>query len=66
MNKGKANINLVTMGKLDSKTGENWDEVGLTLSSIDPAPLFMPKLNRWLFSEKREEVPTEADGENVK
>ena len=63
MNKGKANINLVTMGKLDNKTGENWDEVGLTLSSIDPAPLFMPKLNRWLFSEKREEVPEETDGE---
>jgi uncharacterized protein (TIGR02231 family) len=62
MNKGKANINLVTMGKLDNKTGEDWDEVGLTLSSIDPAPLHMPKLDRWLFSEKREEV-IEADGE---
>jgi hypothetical protein len=60
---GTAQINLVTMGIIQNKTGETWDEVNVTLSSIDPAPLFLPRLNRWLFSEKREEeIVPESEG----
>lgn len=57
--KGIANINLVSFGQIKNETGENWKDVKITLSSIDPTPLYLPKLNRWLFSEKREEVPQE-------
>tara|TARA_B100001971_G_C18268012_1_gene596247 strand:+ start:36 stop:1319 length:1284 start_codon:yes stop_codon:yes gene_type:complete len=53
---GKVNIDLVSFGKIENKTGEDWDDVKITLSSIDPTPLYLPQLNRWLFSEKREEV----------
>lgn len=48
-----AEIQLVTGGFVEQHTGENWNDVKLTLSTVDPAPLFMPKLEKWVFAEKR-------------
>jgi len=62
---GTASINLVTMGKLTNNTGEDWIESALTLSSLDPSPLILPKLNRWVFSEKREEVLEDQGMEEI-
>lgn len=62
---GKANINLISFGKVKNETGEDWKDVNVTLSSIDPTPLYLPKLNRWLFSEKREELSVKESGAGV-
>ncbi len=52
-----ASIELVTAALVEQHTGENWDHVQLTVSTLDPLPLYLPKLKRWTFSEKRIEAP---------
>src|SRR5262249_22861423 len=54
---GTADIRLVTAGLVEQHTGENWEKVGLALSTLDPVPLFLPKLTRWTLAESRQEAP---------
>ncbi|MBL6989830.1 MAG: mucoidy inhibitor MuiA family protein [Bacteriovoracaceae bacterium] len=55
--KGEADIRLVTSGILQQNTGENWQDVEATFSSLDPVALFLPKLTRWNFSSRRRAAP---------
>ena len=55
--KGVADIKLVTAGMIEQKTGEDWKQVGVTLSSLDPVSLYLPKMNRRLLSERRTAAP---------
>ena len=55
--KGHVDINLVSAGLVQQHTGENWQQVEMTLSSLDPSPLYLPRLQRWIFKEKRIEEP---------
>ncbi|MBS1962716.1 MAG: mucoidy inhibitor MuiA family protein [Bdellovibrionales bacterium] len=55
--KGVAEIKLVTAGMIEQKTGEDWHQVDVTLSSLDPVALFLPPLNRRLLKETRTEAP---------
>lgn len=55
-----AAIKLAVSGLVEQHTGEDWEDVTLTLSSQDLAPLYLPVLNRWLLSENREEAPDDS------
>ncbi len=59
-----ADIRLVTGGFVEQHTGENWEDVKITLSTVDPAPLYLPKLERWAFAEKRMEAE-QTKGDSV-
>lgn len=54
-NRGRANIELIYSGLINQATGEDWKDIDLTVSTLDPAPLFLPTLNHWKLSENREE-----------
>ena len=54
---GTAELQLLTAGLVEQKTGEDWKNVRLTLSTVDPIPLYLPKLDRWVLKERREEAP---------
>ncbi|MEK6625728.1 MAG: DUF4139 domain-containing protein, partial [Bdellovibrionota bacterium] len=59
---GLVDITLVTSGQVEQHSGENWQDVDVILSALDPLPLYLPKLNRWAFKESREEeVPAPQD-----
>lgn len=61
LKKGRANIKLISAGLLEQHTGENWEDVNMTLSTLDPTPLYLPQLRKWSFQEVREEAPAEED-----
>ncbi|MCO4792839.1 MAG: DUF4139 domain-containing protein [Bacteriovoracaceae bacterium] len=51
--KGIVDINLVTSGLVKQNTGEKWEDIKVTLSSLDPYPLVLPKFTKWSFKETR-------------
>lgn len=53
---GTADIKLVTSALVNQETGEDWKATELTFSSLDPVPLFLPRLTRWTFEEHRTEA----------
>lgn len=60
LKKGKADIQLITAGMVEQHTGENWNDIGMVLSTLDPIPLYLPVLDRWIFKETREEEEQEV------
>ncbi len=54
-NRGVAEIEIVYSGLLTQQTSEDWNSIDLTVSTVNPAPLFVPKLNTWKFAENRVE-----------
>jgi hypothetical protein len=55
LKRGRANIRLVSGGLVEQHTGEDWSDVKMLLSTLDPTPLYLPLLRKWSFSEVREE-----------
>ena len=53
--KGVANINFVTAGLIEQHTGEQWSDVFVTLSTLSPEELYLPRFNKWVFTENRVE-----------
>lgn len=51
--KGTAAIKLVTAGLIEQHTGEDWNQVALKVSTRDPAPLWLPPMDRWVLGETR-------------
>lgn len=60
--KGIANIDLVSSGIIKQNTSENWEDIEITLSTLDPFPLVLPVLNRFVLQEQRVEKKTRGSG----
>jgi hypothetical protein len=54
--KNEVDVNLVSAALVEQHTGEDWKDVQLQVSSLDPQPLLTPALQRWLLKERRIEV----------
>jgi hypothetical protein len=55
-NKGIATIDVVMNALVEQHTQEDWRQVKAKFSSLDPVNLFLPKLDRWVFKEHRQEL----------
>jgi hypothetical protein len=61
---GLVEIDLITSGLIKQNTKEDWKEIDITLSTLDPYPLILPQFTRWTFKERREEVLEESFNED--
>jgi hypothetical protein len=61
---GLVEIDLITSGLIKQNTKEDWEEIDITLSTLDPYPLILPQFTRWAFKERREEVLEDSSNED--